>query len=110
MQHTEVNADTLTENVIGAAIEVHKRLGPGLLESAYQICMCNELQHRNLRFQTEMELPVEYRGVKLAVGYRVDMIVEEQLLLELKVVNRIEPVHKAQLLTYLRLSGRRRGL
>jgi len=110
MQYPEIKEDALTENVIGAAIEVHKRLGPGLLESTYQICMGQELQHRNLRFAQEIELPVVYRDVKLAVGYRVDMIVEEELLLELKVVNRIEAVHKAQLLTYLRLSEKPRGL
>lgn len=106
---TEVE-DSLTGEVIGAAIEVHRQLGPGLMESAYKGCLAQELIHRNMRIQVEAPLPLTYRGVRLEVAYRIDMIVNEELLLELKVVNKVEPVHKAQLLTYLRVSGRQRGL
>lgn len=102
--------DELTAKVIGAAIEVLRKLGPGLMKSAYKNCLAQELIHRNMAIQVEAPLPLTYRGVRLEVAYRVDMIVEDELFLELKVVNKLEPVHKAQLLTYLRLSGKQRGL
>ncbi|MCB1220984.1 MAG: GxxExxY protein [Planctomycetales bacterium] len=109
--HNEIEAhDPLTAEVIGAAIEVHRKLGPGLMESACKSCLAQELIHRNMAIQVEAPLPLTYRGVRLEVAYRVDMIVENELFLELKVVNKLEPVHKAQLLTYLRLSGKQRGL
>jgi GxxExxY protein len=93
----------LTEQIIGAAIEVHKAIGPGLLESVYQECMCRELNLRGLRFQREVKVPVIYKGVALDCGYRLDMIVEDTVILELKSADRIIPVHEAQLLTYLKL-------
>lgn len=100
----ENRVNRLTENVIGAAIEVHRALGPGLLESAYEICLCRELSLRKLQFQRELALPLEYKGVKLDCGYRADIIVEEMLLLELKAVEALLPIHEAQLLSYLKLS------
>ncbi len=93
----------LTEQIIGAAIEVHKAIGPGLLESVYQECMCHELHLRGLRFQRELMVPVIYKGVALDCGYRLDLIVEDTVILELKCVDRIILIHEAQLLTYLRL-------
>ena len=100
----------LTGQVIGAAIEVHKALGPGLLESAYEECLCHELQLRKLRFERQRPLPLEYKEVKLDCGYRLDAVVEGVLVLELKACENIEPIHEAQLLTYLRLSGLKVGL
>ena len=101
---------TLTRAVISAAIEVHRALGPGLLESAYQACLCHELELYNLSFRQQVELPVVYKDVKLDCGYRIDFVVEEKVVLELKAIEGILPVHQAQLLTYLRLSGLRVGL
>ena len=95
--------EALTEQIIGAAIEVHKAIGPGLLESVYQECMCHELSLRKLHFQREVKVPVIYKGVALDCGYRLDMIVEDTVILELKSADRIIPVHEAQLLTYLKL-------
>ena len=100
----------LTESIIGAAIEVHRELGPGLLESIYEECLCHELHLRGLRFQRQVELPVTYKGLKLDCGYKLDVVVEEQVVLELKSIEQILPIHHAQLLTYLRLSGKRIGL
>lgn len=100
----------LTESIIGAAIDVHRELGPGLLESAYEECLCHELHLRGLRFQRQVELPVTYKGLKLDCGYKLDIVVEEQIVLELKSIEQILPIHQAQLLTYLRLSGKRLGL
>ena len=100
----------LTETIIGAAIEVHRALGPGLLESAYAQCLCHELSLRGLQFRREVDLPLEYKGLKLDCGYRIDLIVEETVLLELKSTKEVTPVHEAQLLTYLKLSGFKVGL
>lgn len=100
----------LTDQIIGAAIAVHRELGPGLLESAYEECFCYELSQRDLRFRRQVQLPVTYKSVKLNCGYVVDVIVEEAVLLELKSVEAILPVFEAQLLTYLKLSGLRIGL
>jgi GxxExxY protein len=100
----------LTENIIGALIEVHKHVGPGVLESAYEQCLCHELALRGLTFQRQVDLPVVYKGIKLDCGYRIDLIVEDKVIIELKSVEAILPVHKAQLLTYLKLSGKRIGL
>ena len=96
--------------VIGAAIEVHKVLGPGLLESAYETCLCHELQLRNIIFERQKPLPVIYKGEKLDCGYRLDVVVQGMLVLEVKACDKIEPIHQAQLLTYLKLSGLRLGL
>ncbi len=100
----------LSHRVIGAAIEVHRELGPGLLESAYEESLSHELSLRGLRFQRQVEMPVRYKNVKLDCGYRLDLLVEESLILELKSVEEIAPIHNAQLLTYLRLSGKHVGL
>jgi GxxExxY protein len=100
----------LTGDIIAAAVEVHRELGPGLLESAYQSCMCRELAIRHIDFRTEVALPVDYKGVHLDCGYRIDMVVAEQVAVELKSVERILPIHQAHLLTYLRLSGLQVGL
>jgi GxxExxY protein len=102
--------EALTENVIGAAIEVHRALGPGLLESAYEECLCYELHLRTLPFQRQVPLPVSYKGVDLDCGYRLDIVVDEKVILELKCVEHILPVHEAQLLTYLKMTGSRVGL
>ncbi len=96
--------------VIGAAIEVHKELGPGLLESAYENCLCHELQLRNIAFEQQKPLPVTYKGANLDCGYRLDIVVQGMLVLEVKSCDRIEPIHRAQLLMYLRLSGLSLGL
>jgi GxxExxY protein len=102
--------EELTESVIGAAIEVHRALGPGLLESAYEACLCREFNLRGLAFQRQVPLPVEYKGVNLDCGYRLDLIVQDEVVLELKCVEHLLPVHDAQLLTYLKLTHKRVGL
>jgi GxxExxY protein len=102
--------EDLTEKIIGAAIEVHRALGPGLLESAYEECFCHELSLRGVSFRRQVPLPVEYKGVKLDCGYRLDLIVQDSVVLELKCVEHTLPVHEAQLLTYLKLTGKRIGL
>lgn len=104
------NVDELTENIIGAAIEVHRVLGPGLLESAYEACLCRELSVRKLHFQKQVTLPVQYKGLQLEAGYRLDLLVEDKDVVEIKSVDELLPVHQAQLLTYLRLSHKRIGL
>lgn len=95
--------EALTEQIIGAAIEVHKALGPGLLESVYEECLCHELHLRALKFQRQVTVPVLYKGVALDCGYRLDLIVEGNVILELKSIDRVLPIHEAQLLTYLKL-------
>ena len=107
---TETQRDSLTEAIIGAAIDVHRILGPGLLESAYQECLCVELGLRNLRFSSQVALPVEYKGHHVDLGYRIDLVVENRIVLELKTVERLLPLHEAQLLTYLRLGHFSTGL
>jgi len=102
--------EALTEQIIGAAIEVHRHLGPGLLESAYEECLCHELQLRGLTFKRQVNLPVVYKGVALDCGYKMDIIVEDRVVIELKCVESVLGVHQAQLLTYLKLSGKRGGL
>ncbi|HTP84821.1 MAG TPA: GxxExxY protein [Alphaproteobacteria bacterium] len=103
-------SDPLTEKIIGAAIEVHRALGPGLLESAYEVCLCHEFSLAGLQFRRQVPLPVTYKSVTLDCGYRADIVVESTVMLELKTVEAVLPVHKAQLLTYLKLSGLRVGL
>jgi GxxExxY protein len=100
----------LTGRIIGAAIEVHKAIGPGLMESAYEECLAHELQLRDLRFERQVPLPVNYKGVKLDCGYRLDFLVERSVVVELKAVEALHPIHDAQLLTYLRLGGWTVGL
>ena len=100
----------LTGPVCAAAIDVHRHVGPGLLESAYEECLCHELSLRKLTFQRQVPLPVTYKGARLDCGYRLDVVVENRVLLELKSVDRITPIHEAQLLTYLRLSTLKVGL
>lgn len=102
--------DPLTDRTIGLAIEVHRTLGPGLLESAYEECLCYELSTAGLAFRRQVHLPVVYKAVRLDCGYRMDLVVEETVVVELKTVERLAPVHDAQLLTYLRLSGYKVGL
>ena len=100
----------LTEKIIGAAIEVHKTIGPGLLESAYEECLAHEMQLRGLRFERQIALPVTYKDVKLDCGYRLDFLVEKKVVIELKAVDILQPIHEAQLLTYLKLGGWTVGL
>lgn len=102
--------ESLTGQIIAAAIEVHRALGPGLLESAYQACLCHELKLRNLDFVQQIELPISYKGVNLDCGYRIDVMVSNRVVIELKSVQEILPVHEAQLLTYMRLTNVRVGL
>jgi GxxExxY protein len=102
--------EELTEKIIGAAIEVHRGLGPGLLESAYEECLCHEFHLRGISFERQRPLPVEYKGVKLDCGYRLDLIVENKVILEIKCVEHVLPVHEAQLLTYLKMPGMQVGL
>jgi GxxExxY protein len=105
-----VEVDRLTEAIIGAAIEVHRALGPGLLESAYEECLAHELGLRGLPFERQVALPVTYKGVRLDAGYRLDLVVARSVVVELKAVQAIEPIHEAQLLSYLRLGGWKVGL
>lgn len=100
----------ITQAIIGAAIEVHRTLGPGLLESAYHECLCRELSLRGVPFEREYPLPVEYKGTRLECGYRLDLLVARAVVIEVKSVEALAPVHEAQLLTYLRLGGWRVGL
>lgn len=100
----------LTDMIIASAIEVHRYLGPGLLESAYEECFCHELNIQGISFERQKPLPLEYKGIKLDCGYRMDIVVERKVVVELKCVDKITPVHEAQLLTYLRLSHIKVGL
>jgi len=100
----------LTDKIIGAAIEVHKMLGPGLLESAYQVCLEHESNLRNIPFEHFVNLPLHYKGINLDAGYVVDLVYDKRVIVELKAVERVVPVHEAQLLTYMRLTGIRVGL
>ena len=105
-----MNINDLTGQIIGSAIEVHTVLGPGLLESAYEECLCHELQTRRINFERQKPLPVKYKGASLECGYRMDIVVENKVIVELKACADIDPIHKAQLLTYLKLSGINVGL
>ena len=102
--------EDLTRSIIEGAIEVHRTLGPGLLESAYQSCLCHELSLRGIKFQRELELPIQYKGILLDCGYRLDLLIEDSVIVEIKCVETVLPIHEAQLLTYLKLSKRRVGL
>ncbi len=102
--------DPLTGAVIGAAVEVHRHLGPGLLESAYEACLAYELGQQSIGYRLQVPLPVRYKGVSLDCGYRIDVAVEDRLLLELKAVEQVSPIHTAQILTYMRLASIDTGL
>ena len=104
------DVNKLTELLIGCAIEVHRTLGPGLLESAYEVCLCRELSLRGIHFERQVAIPVEYKGVKLDCGYRADLIVTDMILVEIKAVDQLAPIHDAQLLSYLKLTGLKVGL
>ena len=105
-----MNINKLSSRIIGAAIEVHKALGPDLLESAYEKCICHQLCIGGLSLEIQKPLAVRYKGINLDCGYRLDVVVEDAIILELKSCEKIEPIHKAQLLTYLKLSGFKLGL
>ncbi len=105
-----MDLNNITEQIIGAAIEVHKVLGPGLMESAYEECLCRELALRGIGVERQLPLPVEYKGVRLDCGYRLDALVEQSVVVEIKSVSSIEPIHEAQLLTYLKMGGWKLGL
>jgi GxxExxY protein len=105
-----MDLNKLTEQIIGAAIEVHKVLGPGLLESAYEKCLLHELTLQKLQAESQVPLPVSYKGVLLECGYRVDLLVEKLIVVEIKAVKMLEPIHDAQLITHLRLGGWKLGL
>jgi GxxExxY protein len=107
---TGMTDNNITHEIIGAAIEVHKRLGPGLLESAYEVCLAHELSLRNLKVDRQVPVPVIYRETKLECGYRIDLLVEGRIVAELKSIESFAPIHEAVILTYFRLSGHKLGL
>ena len=110
MAEESASRDPLTERIIGFAIDVHRALGPGLLESAYEECLCHELREHRIAFERQAPLPVVYKTVRLECGYRMDLVVDRTTIVEIKTVERLLPVHEAQLLTYLKLGGLRTGL
>jgi GxxExxY protein len=105
-----VEQNEITDAIIGAAIEVHRELGPGLLESTYEACLAHELSQRGLEVMRQLHLPLRYKGLQLDAGYKVDLMVDRLVLVELKAVEKLDPIHEAQLLSYLRLSGCHVGL
>lgn len=107
---TKLIYEELTQQIIGAAIEVHKAVGPGLFERIYEECLCHELSLRNIKFRKQIDVPLSYKGKNLNCNYRLDLIVEEAVILELKSCSQILPIHEAQLLTYMRLMEKRVGL
>lgn len=102
--------DELSNQVIGCAIEVHRQLGPGLLESTYEQCLAHELSLNGIEFKMQHSLPIQYKGILLDCGYRIDLLIEDKMIIELKSVDRIKGIHEAQLLTYMRLAGIKTGL
>jgi GxxExxY protein len=102
--------NSISYKIIGSAYEVHRQLGPGLLESTYQVCLASELNDANLKVEIQKPLPVIYKNIKLDAGYRIDLLVEDKIIIELKAVDEIAPIHEAQLLTYLKLSDKKLGL
>jgi GxxExxY protein len=110
MNHRDTEGAELTREVIGAAIEVHRALGPGLIESAYDQCLCRELTLRQIPFARQVPLPVEYKGEKVDCSYRLDFLVSSSVVVEIKAVSALEPIHAAQLLTYMKLGCWRLGL
>lgn len=109
-EDTEGSPTCSTHDILGAAIEVHRRLGPGLLESAYEACLCRELWLRGITFEQQVMLPIDYRGLQVDCGYRLDIVVAKCIVIEIKAVKRVLPVHRAQVLTYLKLTGLHIGL
>jgi GxxExxY protein len=107
---TAKNLNELTEAIIGAAMEVHRALGPGLLESTYEMCLCRELNIRGIRFERQVPIPVEYKNVRLDCGYRADVVVNGSVLVEIKSIDSLLSIHEAQLLSYLKLGGWKIGL
>jgi len=107
---TRDELNVITGVVVDSAMKVHRRLGPGLLESAYQACLAYELGLRKLSVRSQVEVPIEYEGVRIETGYRMDLLVEDEVIVELKTVIKLLPVHDAQLMSYLRLANRRVGL
>ena len=105
-----MDINQLSSKIIGSAIEVHKTLGPGLLESSYQKCLCHELRLCGIAYENEKPLPLVYKGEKLDCGYQMDLVVEKAIIVELKSCEKLQPIHKAQLLTYLKLSNLKLGL
>jgi GxxExxY protein len=104
------SVNKLTEAIIGAAIDVHRNLGPGLLESAYEACLCFELGERGLKVEQQKPLPVIYKNIQLDIGYRLDLLVEDKVVIEVKAIEQLAQIHQAQLLSYLKLSGYQVGL
>ena len=105
-----MNINELSYKIIGCAYEVHKLLGPGLLESTYEKCLCYELEKLDIKYERQKELPINYKGMTLDNGYRIDILVEDEIVIELKSVDLLQPIHSAQLLTYLKLSKKQLGL
>ena len=110
MAESRDELNSITSQIIAAATDVHRELGPGLLESAYQVCLAYELKQRGLKFEPQKALPVTYKEIALDAGYRIDLLVEEKVIVELKCVEHLQPIHEAELLSYLKLSGCRVGL
>jgi GxxExxY protein len=100
----------LSDVTIGAAIEVHRQLGPGLLESSYHACLCRELELRRIAYDQQVALPVHYKGIQISKGYIIDLLIENTLVVELKAVDKLLPIHSSQLITYMRLQGVSSGL
>lgn len=109
-EDTEESSKRQSSDILGAAIEVHRRPGPGLLESAYEACLCREMRFRSIPFERQVVLPLEYRGMKVDCGYRLDIVAYESVIVEVKAVCKILPIHRAQVLTYLKTTGLRLGL
>ncbi len=108
--HEDRKEDILSRDIIAAAIEVHRELGPGLLESSYEECLCHELKTRSITYERQKSLPVSYKEIRLDCGYRLDVVVDNLVILEIKAVESMLPIHTAQLLTYLRLANLKLGL
>ncbi len=108
MKFTDSLSD-ITDTILGSAISVHRELGPGLLESAYEACLVHEMEEKGLQVERQKSLPVIYKGVNIDCGYRLDLVVENKIVLELKTVEKILPIHQAQILSYLKLSGHSLG-
>jgi GxxExxY protein len=110
LEESRLLHSSLTGKIIAAAVDVHRELGPGLLESAYHACLCHELALRGMDFRNEVPLPVDYKGIHLDCGYKIDLVIDGKVAVELKSIEKLLPIHQAQLMTYLRLSGLRVGL
>jgi len=105
-----MDINKITENIIGASIDVHRALGPGLLESTYEECLCYELEQRKVQFERQYILPIKYKDVRIDCGYRIDLLIEAQVVVELKAIERLLPLHDAQLLSYLKSGDWKVGL